>query len=122
MRIYHSHAQKGENSCSTPLNKCSHLCLAISNNQHVCKCSIGYKIDPNNSNQCIGENEFLFYSIGHELRGVHFNSSIQDATNVSEVLSDNPNMNDEQIEHVLVPISRISLVSDLFIVKQRRKV
>lgn len=103
LAIFHSGAQQGKNACSNPANKCDHLCLATSRTQYVCKCAIGYNIDPKNSSKCIGEDEFILYSIGHELRGVRLNGN-----NTS-----NETLLDDELEHVLPPIPRISLATNI---------
>lgn len=101
LAVFHSGAQKGENACVNAKNKCDHLCLATSKTEYVCKCANGYSIDPNDSTKCIGEKEFILYSIGHELRGVRLNST------------SNETISDEHLEHVLAPISRISLATNI---------
>lgn len=99
--VFHSGAQHGENACSSNKTKiCDHLCLATSANTFVCKCAMGYSVDPNNSSKCIGEREFLLYSIGHELRGVRLNG------NTSRT-------QDDQLQHVLPPIPRISFATKI---------
>lgn len=102
LAVYHSGAHKGENACSNATQKCDHLCLATSKTQYVCKCAIGYSIDSTNSSKCIGEKEFILYSIGHELRGVRLNSS-----NTNETLLD------DQLDRILPPIPRISLATNI---------
>lgn len=100
--IFHSGAQQGENPCSSnATKKCDHLCLATSAHEYVCKCAIGYSADPNNSSKCIGEREFLLYSIGHELRGVRLNDGNTNRTQ------------DDQLQHVLAPIPRISFATKI---------
>lgn len=100
LAIFHSGAQQGENACSNASKKCDHLCLATSATEYVCKCAIGYIVDPTNSAKCVGEKEFILYSIGHELRGVRLNNN----SNVTQ---------DDQLEHVLAPIPRISLATNI---------
>lgn len=92
LTVFHSGGQKNQSVCAT--KKCDHLCLAKSRTEYACKCAIGYNVDPNNSSKCIGESEFILYSIGHELRGVRLeNVSLDD--------------------HVLAPIPRISLATNI---------
>lgn len=112
LKVFHSRSQYGENSCSGASSKCSHLCLATSATEHVCKCAIGYHKDPSDPTKCIGEPEFLFYSIGHELRGIHFNKSSIKSFNTTYV-GDNPHLYDDFLEHVLGPIPRISMASTI---------
>lgn len=105
LAVFHSGAQQGENACSTNDNdakKCDHLCLAVSKTEYVCKCAIGYRLI--STNRCIGEKEFILYSIGHELRGVRINNSYS---------SINETVLDDQLEHVLPPIPRISLATNI---------
>lgn len=104
LAVFHSGAQKGSNACSNGTNKCDHLCLATSKTKYVCKCAIGYGVDPKNSSKCIGEKEFILYSIGHELRGVRLNNTNGNA---------NETVLDDQLEHVLPPIPRISLATNI---------
>ncbi|XP_031616659.1 prolow-density lipoprotein receptor-related protein 1 isoform X3 [Contarinia nasturtii] len=107
LAIFHSGAQQGTNACSNLTNKCDHLCLATSRTEYVCKCAIGYNIDPRNSSKCIGEKEFILYSIGHELRGIRLKRS---NSNTNDTLSeDRLRFND----HVLPPIPRISLATNI---------
>lgn len=68
--MYYLGAQQGTNSCAKNKGGCEHLCLAISNVEHVCKCAIGFDQDPKEKTRCIGKSEFLLYSIGHELKGL----------------------------------------------------
>lgn len=68
--MFYVEAQTGSNSCAGPQRGgCEHLCLAITSTEHVCKCAIGYNIDPTYPNKCIGKSEFIFYS-NHELKGI----------------------------------------------------
>lgn len=60
----------GVNNCSKNHNLCAHICLPISLDDWVCRCAIGYTIDPNDKTKCIGKNEFLLYSIESEIKGV----------------------------------------------------
>lgn len=101
LTVFHLGAQQGQNPCSNATNKCDHLCLATSTTEYVCKCAIGYRIDAKNASKCLGETEFLLYSIGHELRGVRLNSITNETTQ------------DDQLEHVLAPIPRISLATNI---------
>lgn len=96
LRMYYPEAQLGTNPCRLDSGGCQHLCFGLSSTQHVCKCSIGYYVDPQNPRKCLGEAEFLLYSIGHELKGLR--------------LSDVGLQSGEQTR-VLGPLSRISLAS-----------
>lgn len=70
LKMFYAEAQQGANTCAGPLKGgCSHLCFAISNKDHTCGCAIGYRVDPTNPTQCIGVDEFLFYT-NHELKGI----------------------------------------------------
>ncbi|XP_056636916.1 low-density lipoprotein receptor-related protein 1 isoform X1 [Diorhabda sublineata] len=88
LRIYDPEEQKGTHICENNKSGCRHLCLPISTTSFSCQCAIGYYKDPNNSYECIGVEEFLFYSINWELHGLSLDGK-----------------NDTQ---VLGPISRIS--------------
>lgn len=111
LRIYHAGAQLGTNACSNATNKCAHLCLATSETQYVCKCAIGFTVDANDPTKCIGVNDFLFYSIGHEVRGIKIPVP-QDAI-PTEGTEQTMHTNDEEMDHILAPISRISLASNV---------
>lgn len=68
--MFYAEAQVGSNTCSGPLKGgCSHLCLALSATEHACTCAMGYRFNPENPTQCLGYEEFLFYS-NHELKGL----------------------------------------------------
>lgn len=70
LKMFYAEAQQGANTCAGPLKGgCSHLCFATSNQDHSCGCAIGYRVDPSNPTQCVGVDEFLFYT-NHELKGV----------------------------------------------------
>lgn len=110
MKIYHRDAQKGENACSHDKpNNCDHLCLATSSKDYVCKCSIGYNVDPNNSSKCIGEKDFILYSIGHALKGMRLDMS----PNYTEIYDANGNSINGKSNNVLAPISRVSLATNI---------
>lgn len=97
LKMYHPNAQTGTNACEKSKNICQHLCFATSAVSFVCKCAIGYIIDPMDFKKCIGEKEFLLYSLGHELKGLQLNDSIQLGGQTQ----------------VLGPIPRISLASNI---------
>lgn len=126
LKMFHSSAQLGNNSCASDRNKCSHLCFAISSTEHVCKCTIGYHIDPTNSNRCVGQEEFLFYTVSDELKGIIVK---QPAGTVAAPRMENDSgedVDDEILEsdtdhvavrhtwqHVLAPIPRVSMATNI---------
>lgn len=64
MKMFYADAQTGTNTCAGPLRGgCQHLCLAISATDHVCRCALGYDVEPKNPTHCIPRAEFIFYSI-----------------------------------------------------------
>lgn len=69
--MYYSAAQLGSNPCSENRSLCPHLCFGISAAKYVCKCAIGYFEDPTNRSRCLGKDEFILYSVSHELRGLN---------------------------------------------------
>ena len=71
--------------------KCDHLCIPKGKSSYVCKCSIGYNINPKDSSKCIGSDDVVIYSLGHELQALGLN-------NVSE--------ND-----LLTPLQRVNIIS-----------
>lgn len=93
--MYHPKAQPGDNPCGQNAGGCQHLCFGLSATQHVCKCAIGYYVDPQNPRRCLGEDSFLLYSVGHELKGLPLQIDSGAAG----------------ITRVLGPLSRISLAS-----------
>lgn len=97
LKMYHPNAQTGTNACDGSKNVCQHLCFATSVTAFVCKCAIGYIVDPVNARNCIGEKELLLYSLGHELKGLRLNETLQLAGH----------------KQVLGPIPRISLASNI---------
>lgn len=50
--------------------KCEHLCIPVGLSNFVCKCAIGYEKDPKDSSKCVGQDDFLVYSLGYELKGM----------------------------------------------------
>lgn len=70
LKMYHPAAQIGTNSCSEETTSCPHLCFSYAVKTQVCKCAIGYSYD-STSSQCVGKNEFLLYSVTHELKGLN---------------------------------------------------
>lgn len=70
LSLYDPSLQMGINYCSKNRGLCSHLCLAISADDWVCRCAIGYTIDPKDIKKCIGVNEFLLYTVESEIKGI----------------------------------------------------
>lgn len=70
MNLYDPSIQVGANNCSNNRGLCSHLCLPISAFETICRCAIGFTVDPKNKNKCIGANEFLLYTVESEIKGV----------------------------------------------------
>lgn len=54
--------------------KCDHLCIPKGKSSFICKCSIGYQLDISNTSKCVGSDDVLIYSLGHELRGLSINN------------------------------------------------
>ncbi|XP_053679237.1 low-density lipoprotein receptor-related protein 1 [Anopheles nili] len=80
IRMYHPEAQNGTNSCQKQTDGssstgCEHLCIPVSAQSHVCRCAIGYTSDPHNAARCIGLDDVLVYSIGHQLKGIALSRS-----------------------------------------------
>ncbi|XP_030387623.1 low-density lipoprotein receptor-related protein 1 [Scaptodrosophila lebanonensis] len=96
MKMFHAEAQTGTNTCAGPFRGgCEQLCLATSPTEHVCRCALGYDVEPNNPTRCVPRAEFIFYSID-VLYGV-------------EMIDPSEQFNPPQ--PALVPISRISSAS-----------
>ncbi|XP_001985922.2 low-density lipoprotein receptor-related protein 1 isoform X2 [Drosophila grimshawi] len=96
MKMFYADAQTGTNTCAGPMRGgCEHLCLSISPTEHVCRCALGYDVEPHNPTRCIPRAEFIFYSIDVML-GV-------------EMID--PSEPFEPPKPALVPISRISSAS-----------
>lgn len=70
LSIYDPTIQTGNNYCTKNRGHCSHLCLPISADDWVCRCAIGYTIDPKDKKRCIGTNEFLLYTVESEIKGI----------------------------------------------------
>lgn len=70
--------------------KCDHLCIPVEKS-FVCKCAIGYKTDLRDSNMCIGNDDFVIYSLGYELKGLSL-------VNESE-------------RELITPLQRVNLIS-----------
>lgn len=49
--------------------KCQHLCLPIANG-HECSCALGYTKNLNDPSKCSGNDDFLIYNMGYQLRGL----------------------------------------------------
>ncbi|XP_065167955.1 low-density lipoprotein receptor-related protein 1 [Atheta coriaria] len=93
LRIYDPNEQRGAHPCGMHKLGCQHLCLPKSAGEYTCKCADGFFIDPKDPRGCLGIEEFLFYSINWEIRGMLLNGS-----------------NETQ---VLGPISRVSMASTI---------
>jgi len=65
MKMFYADAQTGSNTCAHWAlgGGCQHLCLATSSTEHVCRCALGYDVEPNNPIGCVPRAEFIFYSI-----------------------------------------------------------
>lgn len=50
--------------------KCDHLCIPKGTSSYACKCAVGYVTDPRDPSKCIGQDNFIVYSLGYELRGL----------------------------------------------------
>lgn len=100
LAVFHSGAQQGTNPCTNSTKKCDHLCLAESSTDYVCKCAIGYSVDRHKVSRCIGDRQFLLYSIGHELRGV-------------QLYGEAGETEDDQMRRALAPIPRISFATKI---------
>lgn len=68
--MYDPAVHRGTNLCSENKGNCSHLCLPVSKNRRVCKCSIGYTNDPKDETKCIG-NLALITLITSFIRSFH---------------------------------------------------
>ncbi|RWS26912.1 prolow-density lipoprotein receptor-related protein 1-like protein, partial [Leptotrombidium deliense] len=70
LKVYDKQSQNGSNPCSQNNGNCSHLCLPTSNSTQVCRCAIGFEIDPKNESHCIGADVFLMYACNWGIKGV----------------------------------------------------
>lgn len=70
LSLYDPSLQIGINYCSKNRGLCSHLCLPTSGDHWVCRCAIGYTIDPKDERKCIGVSEFLLYTVESEIKGI----------------------------------------------------
>ncbi|XP_027843018.2 low-density lipoprotein receptor-related protein 1 [Aphis gossypii] len=70
LSLYDPSLQIGINYCSKNRGLCSHLCLPTSADHWVCRCAIGYTIDPKDERKCIGVSEFLLYTVESEIKGI----------------------------------------------------
>ncbi|GLH07804.1 Vitellogenin receptor, partial [Gryllus bimaculatus] len=94
LKIYDPNVQVGSNPCSQNKGGCSHLCLPVSDKERVCKCALGYTVDTENPTKCIGIEEFLFYSMTSDIKGM----LLTPETNYTDVLG---------------PISRVSVATSI---------
>ncbi|XP_017777455.1 PREDICTED: low-density lipoprotein receptor-related protein 1 [Nicrophorus vespilloides] len=102
LRIYDPSEQVGEHPCGKNKGGCQHLCLPMSANGYTCKCATGFYIDVRERRGCLGYEDFLFYSLNWEIRGLPLNGS-----NTSEVLG---------------PISRVSMASVIDFLASENKI
>lgn len=63
------------NGCMLHNGRCDHLCIPLEGSEFVCKCSIGYSIDPQDGKKCIGSDDVIVYSLGYELKGLLIKST-----------------------------------------------
>ncbi|XP_055528067.1 prolow-density lipoprotein receptor-related protein 1 [Wyeomyia smithii] len=96
IRMYHPGAQNGTNSCrDNQGGGCQHLCIPLSAQTHTCACAIGYRQDPASTVRCVPIDNFLMYSVGHQLKGLAIGES-EDSTQL-----------------VLGPLQKISLATGI---------
>lgn len=100
MRVYDSLSQKGTNLCHINNGNCSHLCLLVSKDNRICKCAIGFSIDPKNETNCIGEDQILIYSWNWGLKG-------------TSILPNNSSDNDTSDDVLLPPISKVLMATSI---------
>lgn len=97
IRMYHPGAQSGTNSCQNPSSTgCEHLCIPVSAQSHVCRCAMGYRRDARNASRCIGMDDVLVYSVGHQLKGLALGNEV-----------------DARAEGALGPLQQISLATSI---------
>lgn len=89
LRIYDPMEQNGFHICAH--SSCAHLCLPTTPRFYQCRCATGYVTQPTNNSNCIGIDEFIFYSVNWEIRGLDL-----DGNNKTPVLG---------------PISRVSMAT-----------
>ncbi|BET02800.1 low-density lipoprotein receptor [Nesidiocoris tenuis] len=94
IKIYNRYSQNGTNMCAVNKGGCAHLCLPVSETSRVCRCTVGYMVDPKNDTLCIPRDGILVYSISWEIRGIPLELNATDV----EVLS---------------PISRVSMATSI---------
>lgn len=62
-----------KNGCSkfsiNSKSKCQHLCLPIGND-HVCSCALGYTKNQQDPAKCVGNDDFLIYNVGYQIKGL----------------------------------------------------
>uniref|UniRef100_A0A336MF06 CSON015005 protein n=1 Tax=Culicoides sonorensis TaxID=179676 RepID=A0A336MF06_CULSO len=97
IKMYYPASQKGSNKCEKERGGCQHLCFPKLDS-HVCKCAIGFEPADEKSITCKGVEEFLIYSMGHELRGIGLDSSME---------------NSDEAKSVLGPLQQISLATNI---------
>ncbi|RWS16456.1 hypothetical protein B4U79_10678 [Dinothrombium tinctorium] len=94
LRVYDKDSQVGTNPCKLNNGNCSHLCLPTSSKTRVCRCTIGFHLDPKNETNCIGAEVFLIYACNWGIKGV----------------SHEPNKTDEIL---LPPISKVLMATKI---------
>lgn len=94
IKMYYPASQKGSNKCERDRGGCQHLCFPKLDS-HVCKCAIGFEAVDDKSIKCKGVDDFLIYSIGHEIKGM----SLEQETIVTK--------------SVLGPLQQISLATNI---------
>ncbi|XP_058055099.1 prolow-density lipoprotein receptor-related protein 1 [Anopheles bellator] len=112
IRMYHPGAQSGTNSCaskrpdgsgSSTSTGCEHLCLPVSATSHVCRCATGYRRNPRNASRCLGMDDVLVYSVGHQLKGIGLVTADDGATVVLP----------QHDQAALGPLQQISLATSI---------
>lgn len=80
MRVFNASAQYGTNACTASNGNCSQLCVPTNSTHRVCKCTLGFTINPQDETECIGKDTFLTYSYNLGMRGIGLepNSPVDD--------------------------------------------
>ncbi|RXG68700.1 Low-density lipoprotein receptor-related protein 1 [Armadillidium vulgare] len=114
LKIYDKNLRMGSsNACSQDYQRCAHLCLPLNATERKCMCAVGYRVDENDPNVCVGENDILIYSTPLGLSGI----SVADLT-----IEDDYSNNDEDTgltldfnsdKNYLPPISQVGDASRL---------
>ncbi|XP_047119261.1 low-density lipoprotein receptor-related protein 1 [Schistocerca piceifrons] len=93
LRIYDPNEQVGKNPCSDNKGGCAHLCLPVSETERACKCATGYTAHSERPEECVGIEEFLFYSMTSEIKGML--------------------LSEDNTTDILGPISRVSIATSI---------